>query len=106
FTPSITHHRFVTKTVNSVDPEEVHTTSEQNLQETLKYINRRYPSPNHSFQLISSFNLLADELKDIVDRENIDLIIMGSKRNSNLKEVFLGSSTVRTLKSVKKCPVL
>src|SRR5690606_1822303 len=53
-----------------------------------------------------SFNLLADEIKEIVDRENIELIIMGSKGNSNLKEVFLGSSTVRILKSIKKCPVL
>ncbi len=106
FTPSIIHHRFVTKTVNSMNPEEVHSTSEQNLQETLKYINRKYPNPNHSFQLISSFNLLADEIKEIVDRENIELIIMGSKGNSNLKEVFLGSSTVRILKSIKKCPVL
>src|SRR5690606_37664680 len=42
----------------------------------------------------------------IVNRENIELIVRGSKGNSNLKDVFLGSSTVRILKSVKKCPIL
>ena len=80
--------------------------SERGLKNVLKKINQTFNYPKHSFKTISSFSLLVDEIKDIVEKEAIDLIITGTKGASGLEEVFMGSNTVRIIKSIKNCPVL
>ncbi len=61
---------------------------------------------NHTYKSITSFQFLVSEVKAIVEKEKIDLIVMGTKGATGATEVFLGSNTVRVIKSVKDCPVL
>ena len=42
----------------------------------------------------------------MVDNYEIDLIVTGTKGASGMDEVFMGSNTVRIIKSTKKCPIL
>ncbi len=107
YTPIIPSSRFMAKMVDGeriVDA--VRDSSELGLQKTVERIQKQFNNPYHQFETISSFNLLSEEVKEIVDTFNIDLVITGTKGASGIEEVFMGSNTVRIIKSVKKCPIL
>ncbi|MGB6151751.1 MAG: universal stress protein [Pricia sp.] len=80
--------------------------SERGLRTWVKRIKEIDANPDHHFKTISSFSFLTDELKETVDRCNIKLIVTGTKGASGMKEVFMGSNTVRIIKSIRNCPVL
>jgi len=79
--------------------------SKQKLEELKQKLQTKYNNPKHQFELISSFNLLTDELNEIIAKYNIDLIIMGTKGASGVKEILFGSNTIHVIKKMK-CPVL
>jgi nucleotide-binding universal stress UspA family protein len=88
---------FVTKSVSEKSGNE--------LKNILKTINKISPNPKHTYHIISANNVLLDEVDRIVEEQNIDVIIMGTKGKSNHKKVSFGSQTLQVLKYVK-CPVL
>ncbi len=107
YTPVIPSSRFMAPRVNGVRIEDaLQTSSEQGLQKTVVKIQKDFNNPKHTFETISSFNLLVEEVKDVVSESCIDLIVTGTKGASSMDEVFMGSNTVRIIKSTKKCPVL
>lgn len=79
--------------------------SEEELDNTLKYINSISPNPKHNYHIISANNLLIDETDKIVNDQNIDIIIMGTKGKTNNKTITFGSHTLQVIKYVQ-CPVL
>ena len=107
YTPAIPSTRFIAPMSNGIRIEDaVRITSENGLQKTLERIQDQFPNPKHIFKTISSFNLLVEENKEVVDEFNINLVVTGTKGASGMDEVFMGSNTVRIIKCVKKCPVL
>lgn len=68
-------------------------------------IQKEFPNPKHSFERISSFNMLIPEIKNSVEDKTIDLIVMGTKGATGAKEVLFGTNTVHVINKVK-CPVL
>ncbi|RDY58654.1 universal stress protein [Flagellimonas nanhaiensis] len=107
YTPVIPSSRFMAKMVDGVRiVDAVRDSSELGLQKTVSQIKSKYRNPKHSFETISSFNLLVEEVKDIVDSFGINLVVTGTKGASGIDEVFMGSNTVRIIKNAKKCPVL
>lgn len=107
YTPSIPSSRFMAPVVNGTRIEDaMGYSSETNLLKTVAIIKDEFKNSKHSFETISSFNLLVDEVKDVVETFNIDLIVTGTKGASGMDEVFMGSNTVRIIKTTKKCPVL
>lgn len=71
------------------------------LETTLADIQRDFPNPLHRFELLSAFNTLTDEIRDVVARKAIDLVVMGTRGASGAKEYFLGSNTVFVLRKVQ-----
>ncbi|MEJ2113117.1 MAG: universal stress protein, partial [Flavobacteriaceae bacterium] len=55
--------------------------------------------------LISENSMLIDEADKIVNEENIDIIIMGTRGKTNDRKLVFGSHTLQVLKYVQ-CPVL
>ncbi|WP_298484404.1 universal stress protein [uncultured Maribacter sp.] len=107
YTPAIANSRFMAAAVNGTPIEDgVSLASKKGLQTIVKKVKKSYNNPKHSFKTISSFSLLVDEVKEIVEEKNIDLIVTGTKGSSGVKEIFMGSNTVRIIKSIKNCPVL
>ncbi|MDV7139868.1 universal stress protein [Maribacter sp. TH_r10] len=106
YTPAIVSSRFMATNVGHVQESAVRDNSERGLEELVAMIKKHYNYPKHNYKTISSFSLLVDEIKDIVESVGIDIIITGTKGASGLDEVFMGSNTVRIIKSVKNCPVL
>lgn len=107
YTPVIPSSRFMAPMINGVRIEDaVRCSSENGLTKTVERVKKTFDNPKHSFETISSFNLLTDEVKEVVDEHGIDLIVAGTKGASGMEEVFMGSNTVRIIKSTKKCPLL
>jgi nucleotide-binding universal stress UspA family protein len=77
----------------------------EQLEIVLKEINQISPNPKHTYRIISSNNLLLHEADKIVDDENIDIIVMGTRGKTNDKKLTFGSHTLQVLKYVQ-CPVL
>jgi hypothetical protein len=75
------------------------------LETILKIINEISPNPRHTYSIISSNNMLLDETDKIVDKENIDILVMGTRGKTNDKKLTFGSHTLQVLKYVQ-CPVL
>lgn len=79
--------------------------SEEALEKTIAKIKASSQNPRHSYYAISANNLLTEEADKIVDDQNIDLIVMGTKGKTNDKKITFGSHTLQVLKYVQ-CPVL
>ena len=80
-------------------------TSKLKLDALLHKILATFNNPNHFFTQIVSFNALIPEINQLFKGNVMELIIMGTKGASGLKEILFGSNTVHVLKNVK-CPVL
>ena len=107
YTPVIPNSRFMANMVDGgriVDA--VRDASEKGLKQTIDWVKKEFNNPNHTFETISSFNLLVEEVKDVVEEFGIHLVITGTKGASGIDEVFMGSNTVRIIKNTKRCPVL
>jgi nucleotide-binding universal stress UspA family protein len=79
--------------------------SEKQLNTILKQIKDLSPNPRHTYKVISSNSRLIDAADKIVDAENIDIIIMGTRGKTNDKKLTFGSHTLQVLRYVQ-CPVL
>ena len=85
--------------------EAVKETSQKRLKNLAEKIKVEFPNENHKISTISSFNTLTGEISDLHEKDKMDLIIMGTKGASGLKEVLFGSNTIHVLNEVK-CPVV
>jgi len=79
--------------------------SQSNLEKVLNDIKKISPNPRHSYAIISANNMLVDEADKIVEEENIDIIVMGTRGNTNNKKLTFGSHTLQVLRYVQS-PVL
>jgi nucleotide-binding universal stress UspA family protein len=85
--------------------ETVKETSKKKLHDLVEKIESEFPNPNHQFTTISSFNTLTGEINELHQGNVMDLIIMGTKGASGVKEVLFGSNTMHVLNNAK-CPVI
>lgn len=106
YTPSFAGSRFLAGSFRNDLDNGAKCQSEQGLELWLARILGVDNQPHHRFETISSFSLLVDEVREVVIEHGIQLIVTGTKGASGLEEVFLGSNTVRMIKTVSECPVL
>lgn len=79
--------------------------SKKQLEDVLKKVKEKHPNPRFTYRTISSNNVLVDEADKIVDKENIDIIVMGTQGKTDDRKLTFGSHTLQVLKYVE-CPVL
>ncbi|WP_347173818.1 universal stress protein [Polaribacter uvawellassae] len=60
----------------------------------------------HTFEIILSSEDLEQSIDTAIVKDNIDLVVMGTKGATGAKEFFFGSNTVKIIEQVKLCPVL
>ncbi|TPN82996.1 universal stress protein [Aquimarina algicola] len=106
YTPAITHKYFMHNGLNYDNDKERDYLSKQGLKKTIERIKAEFWNAKHTYKTYSSPDTLTSKVKEIIDKENIELIILGNKGHSNLNQIFLGSNAVRILQSIKKCPVI
>ncbi|MEH6619194.1 universal stress protein [Maribacter arcticus] len=79
--------------------------SEQELEEMFKYFEINHKNPKHKFTTISKSETLEEAVKEIVSQNDVDILMMGTQGATGAKEVFLGSNTVKVLKTIKNIPI-
>jgi|SRR5690554_60438 len=79
--------------------------AEQALEKLKKQVFEHSPNPKHAIHTIAEFGLLVDSVNDWVEKENIDVVVMGTKGETADKKITFGSNTLQVIKYVK-CPVL
>lgn len=60
----------------------------------------------HTFHFLNEFGSFIEVLKNTVEKEDIKLIIMGTRGETDNKNEILGSNAVNTMEKVRNCPVL
>ncbi|WP_445386008.1 universal stress protein [Robiginitalea sp. IMCC44478] len=107
YTPDFIHSRVMALAQGSdQDADRAQLESEKGLANLVQDIRMRYPESKHEFSSISSFNLLTEEVREQICLKNIDLLISGTTGASGLRELFLGSNTIRILRTASDIPVL
>lgn len=84
---------------------EVVDTIRNNSELELEELKAKFLNVKHTVETISSFNTLTDEIKDLVDNNDIDLVITGTKGATGAQEILFGSNTIHMIKKAT-CPVL
>jgi len=85
--------------------EQIKIRSDDELNKIVDQINEWSPNPKHQYHVFSLFGTLIDEANELVDKENIDVLVMGTKGKTDDRDLTFGSNTLQVLKYVK-CPVL
>ncbi|ADV51072.1 hypothetical protein Celal_3825 [Cellulophaga algicola DSM 14237] len=60
---------------------------------------------NHTFHFLNEFGSFNDVLKKVVEKEDIELILIGSEGGQDDKKIIQGSNAVNTMEKVRNCPV-
>ncbi|WP_179374271.1 universal stress protein [Winogradskyella wichelsiae] len=80
--------------------------AEKDLGQLKAKVEKEYANENHTFKVFLSTNLLHNSIEVLVEKEAIDIIVIGTKGATLAKEIMFGSNTVNVIKQIKKCPVL
>ncbi len=85
--------------------KEIQKNSNKALQKFKAEVTKSFQNPKHQIATISVFGSLVDVVNDLVEKENIDLVAMGTKGKTNDRKITFGSNTLQVIKYVKS-PVL
>ncbi len=106
FADSVYEHKVeMTRSEFDSHKEKIHQNSDRQLEVVLSDMLSISPNPRHNYSFKSVFGSLIDEANDIVDRESIDVLVMGTKGETDDRQLTFGSNTLQVIKYVK-CPVL
>jgi nucleotide-binding universal stress UspA family protein len=81
--------------------------SEKGLKKTIDKLKvQGYNNPKHHFEAISTFNNPLEAIKNIVEKKDIEMIVMGTKGITNSKHLAYGSTAIYVMEKVRNCPVI
>ncbi len=80
--------------------------SEKELSKILERLSFRDDSLKHKFFAISQFNNLLAAIQDVVEKKDIEMIVMGTKGTGNARDIIYGSNAVLVMEKVRNCPVM
>lgn len=60
----------------------------------------------HQFKTISSYNSVLNAVEEVMENNDIDLLIMGTRGDSNPEVKLYGSNAIAIMEKIKKCPIL
>jgi nucleotide-binding universal stress UspA family protein len=106
YIPIIYNMEYMMSGSNIYELDELQKTQSTKELENIKVkITEEFNNSSHSIETISSFNNLIPEISEVIDREEIDFVVMGTKGATGATELLFGSNTVHVLKNAK-CPLL
>lgn len=106
YTPTVYQPEYIIHSPGQIGLGDLYQKNSETQLETLKTrIAKEFANEKHTFFTHSAFNLLVNEIAEIIKNENADLVIMGTQGATGAKEIFLGSHTVQVLKKVN-CPLI
>ncbi len=86
--------------------EKHRTTAESNMEQLKEVVGTLETNSNHDISFSTQFGPFLDVMRDVVKKENTDLILMGTRGQSEHHNPNFGSVTISVMESIRKCPVL
>tara|TARA_R110000796_G_scaffold46596_2_gene112694 strand:+ start:48013 stop:48852 length:840 start_codon:yes stop_codon:yes gene_type:complete len=88
------------------DLEEFREKSISGLRVILEWLSHDDNSRNHEFHVVSECGNLLDIIKTMVDKQDIEMVVMGTQGATNSRIEIFGSQTVLAMEEIRNCPVL
>ena len=88
------------------DLEEFRKKSIGGLRAILEWLSHDDNSRNHEFHVVSECGNLLDIIKTMVDKQDIEMVVMGTQGATNSRIEIFGSQTVLAIEEIRNCPVL
>jgi len=85
---------------------EVKGRAEKNMEALKAQVRFNDLNTNHKVHFLNEFGSFNEVLKNCVEKEDIKLIIMGTRGETDDKNIILGSNAVNAMEKVRNCPVL
>ncbi len=63
-------------------------------------------NPKHTYHTISTYNSLRYAIKDTIAKNDIDIVVMGTKGITGSESVIFGTNTVDIMEEITECPVM
>lgn len=73
------------------------------LKENIKRLSK---NEKHQFRYDFEYGFLTDLLKEKVETDKIDLVVMGTRGATNNKDIAYGRNAINVMEKVRNCPVL
>ncbi|WP_222983484.1 universal stress protein [Flagellimonas meishanensis] len=80
--------------------------SEEGMHRLMEMLKIHPENPNHRFHTICTFNSLVEAIKHVINKKDIDVVIMGTKGITASKARIFGTNTVTVMERIKDCPVI
>jgi len=77
-----------------------------NLKKLLEILKLHGKNPEHTFHKLSSYNSLVYGIKAVIAKQDIDLIVMGTRGATDIQSIIFGTNTVHVMEEITECPVL
>ncbi|WP_378187637.1 universal stress protein [Aquimarina sp. W85] len=86
--------------------EDLKEKSDTGLTKIIKQLEIREENTKHTFIVISQFNSLLEAILDIVEKKDIEMLVMGTQGASDNNNIIYGTNAVLVMEKVRNCPVL
>lgn len=109
---TFTATRFLTDSLMVPEPghdayEKAKAESDDGLTEVSRMITfREENNSKHNFTSISIFDNLREAIEKVVEEKDIELVVMGTKGETNSFSLLFGSNAVDVMEKIRNCPVL
>ncbi|WP_340202307.1 universal stress protein [Ascidiimonas sp. W6] len=80
--------------------------SQKRLKGLYDILNTSKVHEGHNFEMKAAYNFLTDAVKDLIAKNDIYMVIMGTKGATGAREVWFGSNAVSVMEHVVQCPVM
>jgi len=81
--------------------------SEKGLAKVLEKVSSKdQDNPKHNFKTISNFNTVLKAVKNVVEEKDIEVVIMGTKGETNTASKVYGTNAINVMEKARNCPVL
>lgn len=106
YTPVLYDTEYILYSPSPLSLDEIYkNNSLRGLAKVEKQIKKELPNSKHKWEVISSFNMLNDEIKEQVKEKEIDMVVMGTKGATGADMILFGTHTVHAIKKTT-CPLL
>ena len=86
--------------------ESIKESSENRMNKLKTQLDYREDSPDHRFYFYSEFGPLTEVIKLMIEKKDIEFIVMGTRGETDSKDVIFGSSATEVMENIRLCPVL
>lgn len=86
--------------------ESLEAESAAKMKEITDYLEKNHQNPRHRFQVLCRPGDLVSVVRHRMETHPADMIVMGTQGATGAERVFLGSNTVRMLKTIRNKPII